>query len=64
MPNFDIILDRIAQGIRPICTKAIELEYQIVEDQKYGKVRICKNHHVDNFGIYNLGVKKDADNRD
>jgi hypothetical protein len=64
MPNFDIILDRITQGICPICTKAIELEYQIIEDEKYGKVRICRNHHVDDFSVYNLGVKEDENNRD
>jgi hypothetical protein len=44
MQKLDLILDRIAQGICPICTKAIALEYKIVEDKKYGKVRICKNH--------------------
>lgn len=44
MPKFDIIADRISQGICPICTKAIELEYQIIEDQKYGKVKVCRNH--------------------
>jgi hypothetical protein len=44
--NLDIIIDRIAQGICPICTRTIELEYQIVEDNKYGKVRICKNHCI------------------
>ena len=64
MSNLDIIADRAAQGICPICTKTIELEYQIVEDSKYGKVRICRNHKVQDFGIYNLGVKEDEDNRD
>lgn len=46
MSNLDIILDRISQGVCPICTRTIELEYQIIEDEKYGKVRICRNHEV------------------
>lgn len=47
--NLDIILDRAAQGICPICTKVIELEYRIIEDLKYGKVRICRNHKIVNL---------------
>lgn len=54
MSNLDIVLDRIAQGICPICTKTIELEYQIIEDQKYGKVRICRNHKVKVIGEQNV----------
>lgn len=61
MSKFDIIIDRTSQGLCPICTKAIELEYQIIEDKKYGRVRICRSHKVQDFGVYNLGVKEDGD---
>lgn len=46
MSKFDIIADRMAISVCPICAKDIGIEYQIVEDRKYGKVRICRNHEV------------------
>lgn len=41
----DIIKDRIDLGVCPVCTKAT-IETKIVEDKKYGKVKICKHHYV------------------
>lgn len=61
MSKLDIIAERIAIGVCPICND-VKLEYQIVEDKKYGKVKICKNHHVDGSDVYNLGGKENADN--
>jgi hypothetical protein len=49
----DIILERIQRGICPICEKPIGIEYKIVKDKKYGKVRICNNHPVKIIGEEN-----------
>jgi len=41
----DIIKERIELGVCPICAK-VTIETKIIEDLKYGKVKICKVHHV------------------
>jgi len=43
----NIIKDRIELGVCPICER-VTIETKVVDDPKYGKVKICKQHHVDN----------------
>ena len=42
----DIIKDRIELNLCPICGK-VTVETKTVIHNKYGEVKICKNHHVD-----------------
>jgi len=42
----DKIKERIELGVCPICNKPT-IETKIVNDVKYGEVKICKTHHTD-----------------
>ena len=39
----DIVKERINLGVCPICNE-ITIETKIVDDPKYGSIKICKKH--------------------